>query len=126
MNDRQRETAKTDKIFSDYIRKRDKSCFICGVPATDCAHFVGRSHLSTRWDELNCHGLCRDCHRRDHEHPGAYEDALKDIHPDLPDLLRRKGSQIVKLTSYEIKEIGRMYKKMMDNGGKVVKASQEW
>lgn len=53
-----------DKVFSEYIRKRDAdhngnvSCFTCGKVAhwkeMQCGHFQSRKHYATRWDEQNC------------------------------------------------------------------------
>ena len=57
---------KLDKIFSEYIRRRDVDehtgfgkCIDCGRETPfaegDAGHFVGLRHLSTRWDEDNVH-----------------------------------------------------------------------
>lgn len=62
-----------DKAYSLYIRLRDADCngmircISCGrsVPYKDAdnGHFFSRSHISTRWDEDNCHAQCRYCNR---------------------------------------------------------------
>ena len=59
---------KLDRVFSEYIRKRDAdaggtvSCVTCGklMHWKDChaSHFVKRQHRSTRWDERNVHAQC--------------------------------------------------------------------
>jgi len=57
---------KLDKIFSEYIRRRDVDehtgfgkCIDCGRETPfaegDAGHFVGLRQLSTRWDEDNVH-----------------------------------------------------------------------
>lgn len=60
---------KLDRIFSDFIRLRDKlTCQRCGkqfggfTTGIQNSHFWGRRHRSTRWSELNCVALCGGCH----------------------------------------------------------------
>lgn len=60
---------KLDKVFSDFIRLRDKlKCQRCGKQydkfstSIQNSHFWGRRHRSTRWAELNCCALCAGCH----------------------------------------------------------------
>jgi len=66
--------SKLDKIFSEYIRRRDVddhtgfgNCIDCGRETPfaegDAGHFVGRRHFSTRWDEDNVHFQHRYCNR---------------------------------------------------------------
>jgi hypothetical protein len=64
-----------DKKFSKWVRERDKKCFFCPNPATQCSHFWGRGNSSTRYDPLNCDGICGGCHMR-HEgnKQGLYRD----------------------------------------------------
>lgn len=55
-----------DKIFSLYIRNRDKGiCFTCGlikpIEEMQNGHFFSRVYLSTRFDEQNCHCQCVGC-----------------------------------------------------------------
>ena len=61
-----------DKWFSLYIRLRDANdfglvqCFTCGVvkpynKGMQCGHFQSRSHLATRFDEVNCQPQCVGC-----------------------------------------------------------------
>lgn len=52
-----------DKLFSEYIRLRDKVCQRCGkANQIACAHFHGRARKSVRWDSDNACGLCMGCH----------------------------------------------------------------
>jgi len=65
--------AKLDKLFSEYIRKRDSDhrgickCISCGKEAPafggsiHAGHFMSRRHLATRWDEKNVNGQCAGC-----------------------------------------------------------------
>lgn len=67
--------SKLDRLFSIYIRLRDSDkngycrCISCGKfnhwKDVDCGHFVNRSHMSTRYNERNCHAQCRKCNRFD-------------------------------------------------------------
>ena len=60
---------KLDRIFSEYIRRRDAdsngyvACCTCGKPEhwslVDCGHFISRAHLPTRFEEPNAHAQCR-------------------------------------------------------------------
>ncbi len=52
---------KADKLFSLFIRNRDKVCFLKSKDckgAIQCGHLIKRSKMATRYDELNCHALC--------------------------------------------------------------------
>lgn len=60
---------KLDRVFSDFIRLRDKlTCQRCGKQfakftiGIQNSHFWGRRHRATRWSELNCCTLCGGCH----------------------------------------------------------------
>lgn len=63
---------KADKVFSQYIRLRDKECRRChspvklndkGLPVShQASHFQGRGKEPTRFDEENVDTLCGGCH----------------------------------------------------------------
>jgi len=62
---------KLDKIFSEYIRRKNADhggtvdCCTCGKlfywKDVDAGHFVKRQHRSIRWDERNVHPQCTRC-----------------------------------------------------------------
>ncbi len=53
---------KLDRIFSKYIRLRDKNiCYTCGKFARHAGHYISRSFLPTRFLELNVHAQCIKC-----------------------------------------------------------------
>jgi hypothetical protein len=73
-----------DKVFSRYIRSRDRKCVRCGsrvefnekgLPVShQNSHYWGRRNWSVRYDPENCDTLCMFCHfkwgsdqRRDYE-----------------------------------------------------------
>lgn len=61
-----------DRVFSQYIRLRDRACKRCrspvkindkGLPIShQASHFQGRRKENTRFDELNADTLCTGCH----------------------------------------------------------------
>lgn len=70
---------KADKLFSLYIRTRDKwTCQRCGrkyEPPTQAlhnSHFQGRGKENTRFDPDNCVALCYGCHRYFTSHPAEH------------------------------------------------------
>lgn len=77
---------KLDRIFALYIRLRDVmpsgygKCISCGrikaFSELDCGHFFSRTHMSTRFDEDNCHAECKFCNRISSEHLIGYRDNL--------------------------------------------------
>lgn len=114
MNERQKAIAYADKQFSLYVRARDGGRCICckRVGPTDCAHYITRERLNTRWDERNGNSLCRSCHQDEHNGSDCYTEALQAIHGiKAPVLLRAMGNHVVKLSAAQIKDIGRSYKK---------------
>jgi hypothetical protein len=61
---------KLDKIFSQYIRRKDAideiaECITCGkkdhYKKLQCGHFQSRSHYSTRWNINNVGVQCYGC-----------------------------------------------------------------
>tara|TARA_Y100000004_G_C8857616_1_gene387512 strand:- start:265 stop:645 length:381 start_codon:yes stop_codon:yes gene_type:complete len=62
-------TTKFDKVFSDYIRYRDKwTCKRCGTKYTPptaslhCSHFISRRYWNLRLEPINAMALCFGCH----------------------------------------------------------------
>lgn len=80
-----------DKLFSEYIRKRDVKyyqdqypelnegyvkCCSCGKidhwKNMDAGHFISRKRNSTRFHVHNCHIQCQRCNRYDGGNPAGY------------------------------------------------------
>ena len=59
-----------DKLFSKYIKLRDKVCQRCGCYSKylQTSHYHGRAIKSTRWFDDNCCLLCMGCHMYFHGH----------------------------------------------------------
>ena len=63
--------SKADKLWSQYVRKRDKTCQWCGMihpKQMHSHHIVTRSVLATRHDPENGILLCPGCHFKAHSH----------------------------------------------------------
>lgn len=67
-----KEVKKLDRIFSQYIRKKDlknecNRCYTCKkiitYEETDAGHYITRQHMATRFDERNVKPQCRRCNR---------------------------------------------------------------
>lgn len=64
---------KLDKVFSEYIRRRDADeygrvkCCTCPTVAhwaeMDCGHWRSRHNKSIRFEESDNHAQCRECNR---------------------------------------------------------------
>lgn len=73
---------RADKVFSQYIRTRDKQCKRCGSKVEfnskgepishQNSHFMGRGKESTRFNEYNCDTLCMGCHLYFTAHPADH------------------------------------------------------
>lgn len=72
-----------DKVFSQWIRLRDRECRRChspvrfndkGLPVShQASHFKGRRKESTRFEPLNVDTLCGGCHAYFTENPSEHE-----------------------------------------------------
>lgn len=78
---------RADTEFSVWIRERDPNCFFYGVPqdhgrktcynrSSQNSHFWGRANMATRFDPLNCDGICGGCHMT---HEGNKQGLYKEL-----------------------------------------------
>lgn len=91
-------SARADKEFSKFIRERDKTCFFCPNVASQNSHFWGRGNSATRYDPLNCDGICGGCHMR-HEgsKQGLYRTKkLKQLGKKEYNALEKRAHSVVK------------------------------
>ena len=71
-----------DKVFSEYIRKRDAQlgCISCGAKNgwkySQAGHYISRSHMSVRYDEQNVNLQCMPCNIYKHGNMDEYAIAL--------------------------------------------------
>ena len=54
---------KANKLWSEIIRKKNNGlCEVCGLPANNPHHIIGRRNLTLRHDLINGCLLCSGCH----------------------------------------------------------------
>ncbi len=113
-----------DAIFSKYIRLRDAMpsgtfrCISCGkikpLEQADCGHFHSRIHMSTRFDEDNCHAECRACNRFSADHLIGYrQNLIKKIGEQRFLLLEIKAHDSKKWTSFELEQLVKYYRALV-------------
>lgn len=115
---------KLDRLFSEYIRKRDTKdgmfiCVSCGrtlpYEEADAGHFINRKWMPTRWDETNVHAQCRRCNRFDEGNiPEYYKFMINKYGEDhVNELLKRKTSG-EKISNIELERLIGYYGDMLD------------
>lgn len=115
---------KLDRIFSEYIRRRDSDsngigiCVSCGKHLhwqhADCGHYINRKHLSLRFNEINCNLQCRACNRFDEGNLPAYGIALQRKYgSDIINKLLVMKSNTIKFTQFEIDQLTKYYQKLV-------------
>ena len=114
-----------DKVFSKYIRLRDAMpsglfrCISCGkikpIGQADCGHFHSRTHMSTRFDEDNCHAECRYCNRFSADHLIGYrENLIRKIGNQRYLLLEVKAHETRKWSHFELEQLVKYYKALVE------------
>ena len=111
--------AKLDKVFSEYIRKRDTNngffrCISCGgllpYELADCGHYIDRRHMATRFDETNCNAQCIKCNRFSSGNIEKYRLGLiKKYGEDKVLELESKKNCMVKYSDSDYKELIKHY-----------------
>ena len=112
--------AKLDKVFSEYIRKRDTrngvfKCISCGrilpYEQADCGHYINRKHMATRFDEMNCNAQCRSCNRFDEGNIQGYRQGLVALYGEQQiTLLEAKKHNLRKYSDFEYEVLIKHYK----------------
>lgn len=113
-----------DKVFSKYIRLRDAMpggyfrCISCGkikpLEQADCGHFHSRIHMSTRYDEDNCHAECRSCNRFSADHLIGYRaNLMKKIGEQRFMLLEAKAHGSRKWEGFELEQLIKYYRALV-------------
>ena len=109
---------KIDKVFHEYIRRRDADnntgnceCVSCGKTIhfsdSDAGHFISRKYLITRYDERNVHAQCRRCNRFEYGRQFEYSIALGQ---ELSQELLQTSRSMVKFTDADWQEIFEEFK----------------
>lgn len=114
--------ARADKYFSRYIRLRDMipgttlfRCISCGkiytISKADCGHYINRSHMATRYSEINCNAQCRFCNRFDEGNMSGYRIGLMKKHGKRAVmLLESMKNQTNKISEFEYEAMIQHYK----------------
>ena len=112
--------AKLDKVFCEYIRKRDTrngvfKCISCGrilpYEQADCGHYINRKHMSTRFDEMNCNAQCISCNRFDEGNIQGYRRGLVALYGEQQvTLLEAKKHNFRKYSDFEYEVLIKHYK----------------
>lgn len=111
---------KLDRVFAQYIRLRDVMangygcCISCGrikhYRDLDCGHFYGRTHMSIRFDEDDCHAECKFCNRMSADHLIAYQaNLIRKIGMARFEMLGVKARQTKKWSDFELEALIRHY-----------------
>lgn len=73
MTKRKKLVVKLDKVFSEFIRNRDKKCVVCHkTDRLTNGHLITRAKYSVRWSELNCSCQCSGCNYTHEFNPHIY------------------------------------------------------
>lgn len=103
---------KLDRIFSQYIRLRDRlpgnvfQCISCGkikpMAQADCGHYINRQHMATRFSEVNCNAQCRSCNRFQEGNMSGYRMGLVRKHGDTKvKILEMQKNEVRKYSEFE-------------------------
>lgn len=113
MTKRKKLISKLDKVFSEYIRKRDKRCITCGhTEQLTNSHLITRSKYSVRWSELNCHCQCRGCNMLHEFQPEHYTNwFIKKYGLKKYQNLILESNQTKKFTDTELEGLIKKYEK---------------
>jgi len=119
--DRQKLIEKLDRIFSIYIRLRDAmphsglvKCISCGRihhwTKIQNGHYVGRSAMSVRFSEENCHSQCVACNVMMHGNMLAYRRAMVKLYGEQKvNEIEVRGHLAKKWHDFELEEMIKYY-----------------
>lgn len=113
--------SKVDVVFSRYIRKKNANssgmvkCYTCGklMPWTqaECGHYIPRSHMATRFLELNCHPQCFTCNHELRGNIEVYRDhLLADYGTQDVAFLERLKNETQRLLPSDLDDLYKLYK----------------
>lgn len=119
---------KLDRIFSEYIRKRDAdkkgyvTCITSGkkyhYSEVDAGHFISRKEMSTRWHEDNVFAQSRYDNRYRYGKQYEYSLALEKKQQGLPKHLYNLSKQTVKYSIIDLQEMVEKFKTKLEKENK--------
>jgi hypothetical protein len=96
------------------------------ITEAQCGHFIGRSHMPTRWDERNARPQCSTCNQFLHGNIKVFELKLvNDLGKKTVEDLVIKSKGLSKFTSHERHEIYLNFSEKLKTLRKL-KESQGW
>lgn len=115
---------KLDRIFSEYIRKRDADkkgfckCITCQREfkwnELDAGHFISRKEMSVRWDERNVAAQCQYCNRFRYGRAYEFSLALDNKSKGLSKRLYNKSKEVVKFSMNDLHEKVEYFKNKLE------------
>lgn len=112
-------------IFSQFIRQRDSDeggtakCISCGVlkywKEGDCGHYISRSYLPVKYDEMNNHFQCKPCNGFREGNKDEYRKSLVKLYGEqaVLDLEERKHQKFYKLYADDLLKMIEKYKQRL-------------
>ena len=114
---------KLDRIFSEYIRRRDSQpdgyghCCTCGKVLKwqdgDCCHFIRRACNNTRFNEKNCNLGCRHCNRGGERNASYAAFLIERYGPNILTELAELEHQTKRWFTWELEELIEIYTKKL-------------
>ena len=114
---------KLDRIFSEYIRKRDANkkgmckCITCSKEFAwndiDAGHFISRKEMNTRWDERNVAAQCKYCNRFRYGRQYVFSLALDKKKEGLSKLLYKESKKVVKYSTTDLQNLVEYYTNLL-------------
>ena len=114
--DRKKLIKELDRVFSIYIRKRDGQCVQClSKQNLTCGHLFSRVAHSTRWDENNCFGQCRNCNYSHEFDPSKFILwYIRKFGLEKYELLSHKFHSTAKFKYWELEQMIEKYRKLIE------------
>lgn len=106
-----------DTQISLYVRltaadeRKFVTCVSCGVrlywPDSDCAHYIDRANMATRYDLTNLAPACRNCNRVDtDEHKKKFREYIISTHGEVAIVTLEAGRHLtIKWMRFELEEL---------------------
>jgi len=106
-----------DKLYSQCILERDKTCRYSNSDCRlSCHHIRSRTHLSTRWDLDNGLTLAWNVHFLQKANPELFHDRIIEIIGQQKyDQLKTKSLVTVKYSMQDLRDIKETLKKKLDD-----------
>ena len=100
-----------DKVFSLWVRARDRKCFTCGSRDNlQNGHFISRSYNILRFSEINCNAQCVVCNVfKSGNMPEYAERLMKKYGPEIISQLNKEKRQTKQWKVKELEEIIKKY-----------------